>query len=133
MEDIILNYKDVQFLTGIERIKAKEAIYNTLPSSYWEDLNVKGGQDIKVRHTVSANKIKLFFCSPHSEMDKQKVIPYTIKRIQRLGLSENIKRDILENESCVLREDICGEYATLKKILPNEDIEAIKAMLRRRK
>lgn len=66
-------------------------------------------------------------------MDKQKIIPYTIKRIQKLGLSENIKRDILENASCVLREDICGEYATLKKILPKEDIEEIKAMLRRRK
>lgn len=58
MEDIILNYKDVQFLAGIERIKAKEAIYNALPSSYWDSLGVEGTQDIKVRHSIRCQLIK---------------------------------------------------------------------------
>ena len=134
METIKINYKDIAFLLGCNAYQAKNIIYECLSV---EDRLSLGTADfidkIRTYHAVDYDKIKITINSPSPDLDKQKQVKLTVDKMRQNGLSDNMKRNLLEDVEIIVRGEICGKWTPLKNILTAIQIKEIERVIKDRR
>ncbi len=123
---MIVNSTEIQFLTGCSRREAEFIIIDTL------EITEKQGFRVKPSTSIESDDIKKKLLSVNECMDGKNPVQNAIDLIKEHGLSDSMKRGILNDIKCWHSRDLVSPYKILKRILPESEISNLKKILLKR-
>lgn len=131
-----IDYKELSFLLGIDNKEAKRIIIDSLfkkAKSARPDLSDK---EIMINIDLAPIDV-IDICKQTTSFSElyngKNIVQVTIDQIKKNGVSEAVEREILENPNCIVKCDLTGRFALLKKIMSVEQVNHIKAKLEGRR
>lgn len=122
-----INYKHIQFLLGIDGKEAKQILIDSLLKMGVKSRDIMGNEYIEVSKIC---RKPVSYCDA---FNGKNIVEITIKELKKHGVSDTLRRNILEDPACIMKQDLVGKYSLLKRILSLEQIDSIKLSLSRRR
>lgn len=122
-----INYKHIQFLLGVDGKEAKQILIDSLLKMGVKRNNIAGNEYIEVSKIC---RKPVSYCDA---LNGKNIIEIIIKELRKHGLSGTLKRSILEDPACIMKQDLVGKYSLLKRILSQDQIDDIQRILSRRR
>lgn len=113
-----LNYKHIMLLLGCGQEEAKRLIYAAI---YKESKPL--GLSVPISRTATPDKF--YFLRPN-------LVEEAISLIKTHGISYSALHDILNDEGCIRRQRLMGEYKEWKDLLPQPELDRVLTLLRKR-
>ena len=138
MKDVLVTWKDVAFLLGESEKDAKAIFESSIPEGFNADRILKK-KSVITRYNLTchiklpASSIKSTFNSPSEALHGKNRMEYVISQLRLNGIPDSMKRDILTNETCILKGRICGKFNPLNKVLTTKQRMDIGEALKRQK
>jgi len=124
-----VNSTDIQFLTGCSRKEAESIILRALEIT---PAQIKKGFRVKPSTYIEVDAIKKKLLSVNECMDGKNPVQNAVDLIKEHGISDTMKRTVLNDVKCWHNRDLTSTYKVLRKILPKSEIEELKRSLKRR-
>lgn len=126
---ILINCKDLQLLLRIPLFEAKRIMY-----TYSIDLRkeLSDFSQIRVSHFIDYKKIGILIKSYSDKIDNKKEVQVIIDSIRKNGLTNRLKREVLNNPKNLYKNKLCGNHKGLERILRKEQLADLLASLDRR-
>lgn len=126
IQKILLNAKEVEFLTGVPmplKVHADRMDKKSFNESTMAKLN-------NLKYTVEDIDPYLKHTSSNDpRYDNMPAITFAITQVREKGLNRNVREDILSDKGCIKNQSLAGQYFFLNSILTAVQLDEITSAL----